>query len=259
LSARNEKSFAEGIWSPNGVAITRSWIDGGLKPRCVTRDLKWGTKVPLEEYSDKVFYVWFDAPIGYISITACYTSEWQQWWKNPENVELLQFMGKVCVCERDTTLWRERYSTMQLANHSLGRVQDNVPFHSVIFPASLIGTKENWTLVNGISTCEYLNFEGAKFSKGDNIGIFGDTVRDTNIPPEVWRYYLMANRPEQSDSNFTWEDFHAKNDNELVNNLGNFINRALKFVASHFDGAVPGIEAPLEELDTVCLRVSCKQ
>lgn len=97
MSARNEKSFAEGIWSPNGVAITRSWIDGGLKPRCVTRDLKWGTKVPLEEYSDKVFYVWFDAPIGYISITACYTSEWQQWWKNPENVELLQFMGKVCV------------------------------------------------------------------------------------------------------------------------------------------------------------------
>jgi len=116
-----------------------------LKPRCVTRDLKWGTPVPLEEYKEKVFYVWFDAPIGYISITSNYTEEWEKWWKNNQNVELFQFMGK-----------------------------DNVPFHTVIFPANLIGTHDPCTLLRHISTTEYLNYEGQKFSKGRGIGVFGD-------------------------------------------------------------------------------------
>jgi len=140
--------------------------------------LKWGTPVPLEKFKDKVFYVWFDAPIGYISITANYTDEWKQWWKNPENVELFQFMGK-----------------------------DNVPFHTVIFPSTLKGTRENWTLLHHISTTEFLNFENTKFSKSRNTGIFGDDVRETRIPPEVWRYYLLVNRPEQSDTKFMLQDF----------------------------------------------------
>jgi methionyl-tRNA synthetase len=104
LAAWTEETFAKGIWSPNGIAITRAWLAGGLHPRCITRDLKWGTPVPLEGYQDKVFYVWFDAPIGYISITACYTPEWELWWKNPENVELLQFMGKVCIVTQITVI-----------------------------------------------------------------------------------------------------------------------------------------------------------
>lgn len=119
-----KKSSTEGGWSANGINITQSWLKEGLKPRCITRDLKWGVPVPLEGYEDKVFYVWFDAPVGYPSITANYTDEWEKWWKNPEQVKLYQFMGK-----------------------------DNVPFHSVIFPGNQMGTGENWTMVNHISTC----------------------------------------------------------------------------------------------------------
>ncbi|XP_021894266.1 methionine--tRNA ligase, cytoplasmic [Carica papaya] len=150
----------------------------------------------------KVFYVWFDAPIGYVSITLCYTSDWEKWWKNPENVELFQFMGK-----------------------------DNVPFHTVMFPSTLLGTGENWTLMKTISVTEYLNYEAGKFSKSKGIGVFGNDAKDTGIPVEVWRYYLLTNRPEVSDTLFTWADLQAKLNSELLNNLGNFINRVLSFIA----------------------------
>jgi methionyl-tRNA synthetase len=180
-----------------------------LKARCITRDLRWGTPVPRDGYEEKVFYVWFDAPIGYISITACASDEWQAWWKN-ENVELVQFMGK-----------------------------DNVPFHTVIFPSTLIATRDGWTLLSNISTTEYLNYEGDKFSKSRGVGVFGDAVQSTNIPAEIWRYYLLSNRPESQDSNFLWHDFQAKNNNELLKNLGNYINRALKFVDENYDRVVP--------------------
>ncbi|KAI8968167.1 tRNA synthetases class I (M)-domain-containing protein [Mycotypha africana] len=205
-----EKSANEGKWSANGVNITQSWLKEGLKPRCITRDLKWGTPVPLDGYEDKVFYVWFDAPIGYPSITANYTDEWEKWWKNPENVKLYQFMGK-----------------------------DNVPFHSVIFPGSELGTQENWTLVNHINTCEYLNYEGGKFSKSRNVGVFGNNAKETGISPSVWRYYLMSVRPETSDSMFTWNEFITKNNSELLNNLGNFVNRAIRFIFAKYDGVIP--------------------
>lgn len=214
LQPEIEKAFqasnASGKWSANGVQITQSWLKEGLKPRCITRDLKWGTPVPLDGYEDKVFYVWFDAPIGYPSITANYTPEWEKWWKNPENVKLYQFMGK-----------------------------DNVPFHSVIFPGSELGTGENWTLVNHISTCEYLNYEGGKFSKSRNVGVFGNNAEDTGIPPSVWRYYLMSVRPETGDSMFTWNEFITKNNSELLNNLGNFVNRAIRFIFAKYDGVIP--------------------
>nr|XP_027119045.1 probable methionine--tRNA ligase [Coffea arabica] len=197
----NEMSVAGG-WSQNAIQATNAWLREGLKPRCITRDLKWGVPVPHEKYKDKVFYVWFDAPIGYVSITACYTTEWEKWWKNPEEVELFQFMGK-----------------------------DNVPFHTVMFPSTLLGTGENWTLMKTISVTEYLNYESGKFSKSKGIGVFGNDAKDTNIPIEVWRYYLLTNRPEVSDALFTWDDLRAKLNNELLKNLGNFINRVLNFIA----------------------------
>ncbi|CAL9131385.1 unnamed protein product [Musa textilis] len=191
-----------GSWSQNAIQATNAWLKEGLRPRCITRDLKWGVPVPHEKYKDKVFYVWFDAPIGYISITACYTPEWEQWWKNPDNVELYQFMGK-----------------------------DNVPFHTVMFPSTLLGTGERWTMMKTISVTEYLNYETGKFSKSKGIGVFGNDAKDTKIPTEVWRYYLLTNRPEVSDTLFTWVDLQAKLNTELLNNLGNFINRVLSFIA----------------------------
>ncbi|WJZ87791.1 hypothetical protein VitviT2T_007143 [Vitis vinifera] len=191
-----------GSWSQNAIQATHAWLKEGLKPRCITRDLKWGVPVPHEKFKDKVFYVWFDAPIGYVSITSCYTPDWEKWWKNPENVELYQFMGK-----------------------------DNVPFHTVMFPSTLLGTSENWTLMKTISVTEYLNYEAGKFSKSKGVGVFGNDAKDTNIPVEVWRYYLLTNRPEVSDTLFTWVDLQAKLNSELLNNLGNFINRVLSFIA----------------------------
>ncbi|KAL6576154.1 hypothetical protein OROHE_000625 [Orobanche hederae] len=120
---------------------------------------------------NQVLYVWFDAPIRYISTTSCYTPEWEKWWKNPEDVELFQFMGK-----------------------------DDVSFHTVLFPSTLLGTCENWNLVNSISATEFLNFESGKFSKSKGIGVSGNDVKDTKIPVEVWRYYLLSNRPENLES-----------------------------------------------------------
>ncbi|ONI22458.1 hypothetical protein PRUPE_2G130800 [Prunus persica] len=196
------KTSVAGSWSQNAIQATNAWLKEGLKQRCITRDLKWGVPVPHDNFKDKVFYVWFDAPIGYVSITKCYTDDWEKWWKNPENVELYQFMGK-----------------------------DNVPFHTVMFPSTLLGTGENWTLMKTISVTEYLNYEAGKFSKSKGIGVFGNDAKDTNIPVEVWRYYLLTNRPEVSDTLFTWADLQAKLNSELLNNLGNFINRVLSFVA----------------------------
>ncbi|KAL0491196.1 methionyl-tRNA ligase, partial [Acrasis kona] len=206
------ESSKDGEWSEVAKTITQGWLtmEEGLKPRCITRDLDWGTPVPIPKFSGKVFYVWFDAPIGYISITAnLLPNDWEKWWKDPQNVEYVQFMGK-----------------------------DNVPFHSIIFPASMIGTNEKWTKVNSLSSTEYLNYEDGKFSKSRNVGVFGNQVKETGIPSEVWRYYLIYNRPEQADSKFTWDDFMKKND-ELLKNLGNFVNRVFKFVADRFGSVVP--------------------
>ncbi|OIS99442.1 PREDICTED: probable methionine--tRNA ligase [Nicotiana attenuata] len=212
----NNMSVAGG-WSQNAIYTTHAWLREGLKPRCITRDLKWGVPVPHEKYKDKVFYVWFDAPIGYVSITSCYTTEWEKWWKNPDDVELYQFMGK-----------------------------DNVPFHTVIFPSTLLGTGENWTLMKTISVTEYLNYEAGKFSKSKGIGVFGNDAKDTNIPVEVWRYYLLTNRPEVSDTLFTWADLQAKLNSELLSNLGNFVNRVLSFIAkdsaSGYGSIIPDVE-----------------
>ncbi|CEP64045.1 methionine--tRNA ligase MES1 LALA0_S10e00958g [Lachancea lanzarotensis] len=210
IKAWVEKSSREGDWSKNSKTITNSWLREGLQPRCITRDLVWGTQVPLEKYKDKVLYVWFDAPIGYVSITANYTKKWEEWWKNPENVDLYQFMGK-----------------------------DNVPFHTVIFPGSQLGTEENWTMLHHLSTTEYLQYEGGKFSKSRGVGVFGNNAKETGVSPSVWRYYLASVRPESSDSHFSWNDFVARNNGELLANLGNFVNRLVKFANAKYNGVVP--------------------
>jgi methionyl-tRNA synthetase len=209
-----EGASSRGGWSSNARQVTAAWLRDGLKPRCITRDLKWGVGVPHAGFEDKVFYVWFDAPIGYISITAAYTPRWERWWRAPEDVELVQFLGK-----------------------------DNIPFHTVVFPGSLLATGDRWTLLERISVTEYLNYEGGKFSKSRNTGVFGDDARDTGIPADVWRYYLLATRPEQSDSEFRWADLAARNNNELLKNLGNFCHRVLDFVASSCGGRVPAVAA----------------
>ncbi|KAG0652440.1 Methionyl-tRNA synthetase [Hyphodiscus hymeniophilus] len=204
------KSSKEGAWPQNGISITNSWLTKGLEARSITRDLKWGTPIPLSGYEKKVLYVWFDACIGYPSITANYTKDWELWWRDPDNVKLYQFMGK-----------------------------DNVPFHTVIFPGSQIGTGDKWTRLNHLSTTEYLNYENGKFSKSRGVGVFGDTAQEIGVPPSVWRYYLLANRPETGDTQFDWTAFISANNTELLANFGNFVNRIIKFVNSKCGGVIP--------------------
>ncbi|KMT20269.1 hypothetical protein BVRB_1g002730 [Beta vulgaris subsp. vulgaris] len=206
------------------VTHTNNLLHNELQPKCITRDLKWG--VPVPKFKEKVLYVWFDAPLGYISITKCHTSKWELWWKNPENVELHCFMGK-----------------------------DNVPFHSVYFPSYLIGTGEKWTLPHSIHATHFLLYGAGKFSKSNGIGVFGDDAKKTDIPVEVWRYYLTSVRPETSDSRFFWKDLQAKLNSELADNLGNFINRVLTFVAKPpekgYNSVIPDVsDVVLTEMDT---------
>ncbi|KAM9910153.1 hypothetical protein OXX69_004758 [Metschnikowia pulcherrima] len=211
-----EEAAEKGAWSKNSKTITNSWLKQGLEPRGITRDLSWGTPVPLEKFKEKVLYVWFDATIGYVSITANLfkskndTDNWKKWWKNPENVDLYQFMGK-----------------------------DNVPFHTVVFPATLIGTRDKWTKLHHLNTTEYLQYEDGKFSKSRGVGVFGNNAKDTGISPSVWRYYLASVRPETSDSHFSWKEFVTKNNSELLANLGNLVNRLVKFVIAKYNGVIP--------------------
>jgi methionyl-tRNA synthetase len=224
----------KGDWTANAISIAQSWIEKGLQPRAISRDLKWGVPIPdaegisAEEYLNKVFYVWFDACIGYVSITKSYTdgedvngTNWEKWWKNPDNVDLFQFMGK-----------------------------DNVQFHSIVFPSSQLGTKQNWTKVHKISATEYLNYENGKFSKSRGVGVFGHNAKDTGIDPDIWRFYLLSRRPETADSEFKWEEFIDANNNELLKNIGNYCNRVLKFCQAKLDSKVPEAKYTDETIDT---------
>lgn len=214
LEAWMKKASVDGFWANNAIQMTQAWIRDGLKPRAITRDLKWGIPVPKPGYENKVFYVWFDAPIGYISITATLAKEkgfdYKSWWQNPEHVELFQFIGK-----------------------------DNIPFHTVIFPCTLLGSGQNWTMLYHMSSTEYLNYEAGKFSKSKGIGVFGTDAIETGIPADIWRFYIFYNRPEKSDFTFTWNDFFEKVNGELIGNLGNLINRTLAFLAKFYNGQLP--------------------
>ena len=191
----------------NVMSIAKSWLNTGLTSRCITRDLNWGTPVPisidpiLEKYQDKVFYVWFDAPFGYYSILAHAIPNWK---------ELLQSSNL------------EWIST---------QAKDNIPFHTIVFPASILGSKLSYPLINKICSTDYLLYEGKKFSKSEGVGLFGDQVmnisKKMNINEDYWRFYLVKIRPETQDSSFSLEDFVSTIETDLVNNIGNFINRCI--------------------------------
>ena len=209
----------KGIWPDIAYSVAKKWLKEGLQERGITRDLKWGFAVPKEGFEGKVFYVWFDAPIGYIGITKQWSDEkpdernWEDWWLNPENVIHTEFMGK-----------------------------DNIPFHSITFPATLRGTKENWTEVSFLKGMNWLNFAGGKFSKSAKRGIFLDDALK-EFPADYWRYWLMANAPESDDSSFTFETFAATINKDLNDVLGNFINRVTKMTVKDFGTNVPALGA----------------
>ncbi|XP_076618591.1 methionyl-tRNA synthetase 1 [Colletes latitarsis] len=222
---RKWSTTVEKGWSGVARVVAKPWLRDGLKPRCITRDLKWGIPVPAEGFENKVFYVWFDAPFGYMSITKKYSKEFEQWWKPKDvNVDLYQFMAK-----------------------------DNVPFHVIMFPACLLAADDGYTLVKHLMATEYLNYEDTKFSKSRGIGVFGTDARETGIPADVWRFYLVYVRPETQDSNFNWVDLAIKNNSELLNNFGNFVNRALVFTEKYFDSKIPSMELQDDDLMLLAL------
>ena len=218
----------EPYWPDVAYSIAQKWLKEGLQERCITRDLKWGFPVNKPGYEDKVFYVWFDAPIGYIGITKQWADEkpaerdWKKWWLNAEDVRYVEFMGK-----------------------------DNVPFHAIFFPAMLLGTGEKWTFVDYLKGMSYLTFEGGKFSKSEQRGVFADKAIE-EFPADYWRYWLMANAPEASDSSFTFDSFVGTVNKELNGVLGNFVSRVVKMTASKIGAEVPaGGEATVAEEELV--------
>ncbi|CAG9794167.1 unnamed protein product [Diatraea saccharalis] len=225
-SIRTWISSTSNNWSPAARGVCRAWLREPLRARALTRDLRWGVPVPIERYTHKVFYVWFDAPIGYLSITQNATKQYEKWWKPDKeyDVKLYQFMAK-----------------------------DNVPFHTIMFPATLIGINEGHLLVNYLFATEYLNYEEGKFSKSRGVGVFGTDAQDTGIPSDVWRFYLASIRPETSDSSFSWAELGTRNNSELLNNLGNFCHRSLSFCANSFKGVVPDVTPSRDDYELIAL------
>lgn len=203
-------------WKTNVYGQCKSWLDMGLHPRAVSRDLDWGVPVPLAEGEGKVLYVWFDAPIGYISNTKeLFPNDWETWWKS-EDTKLVHFIGK-----------------------------DNIVFHCIVFPA-MLKAEGSYILPENVPANEFLNLEGDKISTSRNWAVWlHEYLVDFPGQQDILRYVLTANAPETKDNDFTWKDFQARNNNELVAILGNFVNRALVLTQKYFDGKVP----PIHELN----------
>ncbi|MGE5565709.1 MAG: methionine--tRNA ligase [Parcubacteria group bacterium] len=218
-------------WPLLAKSIAYKHLDEGLIDRGITRDLAWGVPVmkdgvPRSGFEDKVFYVWFDAPIEYIAATAEWADsnggDWERWWrtdKGADDVRYVEFMGK-----------------------------DNVAFHTVSFPATILGSGEPWKMVDMLKAFNWLNWYGGKFSTSQKRGVFMDAAIEL-LPADLWRWYLTANAPEGSDTAFTWEQFASAVNRDLADVLGNFVNRIVKFCESRFEGRVPegGEPGPLEE------------
>ena len=196
-------------WKSNVYGQCKSWLDGGLQPRAVSRDLDWGIPVPVEGAEGKVLYVWFDAPIGYISATKELTPDWEKYWKDPET-KLVHFIGK-----------------------------DNIVFHCIVFP-SMLRAHGDYILPENVPANEFLNLEGEKISTSQGWAVWLHEYLD-ELPgkEDVLRYVLCANAPETKDNDFTWKDYQTRNNNELVAVLGNFVNRALVLTRKYYDGRVP--------------------
>ncbi|KAI5184722.1 methionyl-tRNA synthetase [Nematocida homosporus] len=209
-------------WTSAARQIAMDWKGKDLQERCITRDLKyqWGVPVPLPEYKGKVLYVWFDAPIGYITFTEAIGR--LDWWTD-KNVDLYEFMGK-----------------------------DNVFFHSVFFPAILMGTKSEYNFPKVISSTHYLMYEKGKFSKSQGRGIFGkDLLEDRMGCAGAWRFHLLRTRPETSDSNFSWREFHESYHTMLINTIGNLCNRVLSFITKQANGCIVATSLPEAEKETL--------
>ncbi|MEV0274894.1 methionine--tRNA ligase [Streptomyces sp. NPDC050610] len=215
-------------WPTLSSSIARKWLTEGLHDRAITRDLDWGVPVPADVWPElaaegKVFYVWFDAPIEYIAATKEWqdsaddgSRDWKSWWYEADDVRYTEFMGK-----------------------------DNVPFHTVMFPATEIGTREPWKRVDYVKSFNWLNYYGGKFSTSQKRGIFtGDALEI--LPADYWRYFMMANAPESDDTSFSWELFSSVVNKDLADTLGNFVNRVLSFSRKRFGDAVPAGSAPGE-------------
>ena len=208
-------------WKTNVYGQCKSWIDMGLQPRAVSRDLDWGVPVPVEGADGKVLYVWFDAPIGYISNTKeLLPDTWETYWKDPET-RIINFIGK-----------------------------DNIVFHCIVFPTMLSAYGDNFQLPDNVPANEFLNLEGDKISTSRNWAVWlHEYLVDFPGKQDVLRYVLTANAPETKDNDFTWRDFQARNNNELVAILGNFVNRAIVLTHKYFEGKVPAAGA-LQDVDT---------
>ena len=207
-------------WRTNVYGQVKSWLDGGLQPRAVTRDLDWGVPVPVEGAEGKVLYVWFDAPIGYISNTQeLLPDSWEKWWKSPDT-RLIHFIGK-----------------------------DNIVFHCIVFPAMLKAYGDGYILPDNVPANEFLNLEGDKISTSRGWAVWAhEYLKDFPGKQDVLRYVLTANAPQTSDNDFSWKDFQNRNNNELVAVFGNFVNRAMVPTHKYFGGKVPPC-GPLEEID----------
>lgn len=217
-------------WRKNVYGQCKSWIDSGLQPRAMTRDLDWGIPVPIEGAEGKVLYVWFDAPIGYISNTVELCAQqperwgtWQKWWQDPET-RLIHFIGK-----------------------------DNIVFHCIIFP-SMMRVHGDYIMPDNVPSNEFLNLEGEKISTSQNWAVWlHEYLQDFPGKQDVLRYVLTANAPETSDNDFTWKDFQNRNNNELVATLGNFVNRAIVLTHKYFEGVVPAC-GELQPVDETALE-----
>jgi methionyl-tRNA synthetase len=211
-------------WPVLTTSIAYKWLDEGLKDRSITRDLSWGVPVDRPGFEDKVWYVWFDAPIEYLGATKEWAdagtgdADWRSWWFDADDVTYTQFMAK-----------------------------DNVPFHTVSFPSTIIGSREPWKLADYIKGFNWLTYYGGKFSTSRGVGVFMDDAIEL-LPADYWRYYLIANAPESSDASFTWEGFATAVNKDLADTFGNFVNRSLTFTNRSVGGAVPdgGTPGPVE-------------
>ncbi len=212
-------------WKPNVYGQCKSWIDMGLQPRAVSRDLDWGVPVPIDGEEGKVLYVWFDAPIGYISATRELTPEWEKYWKDPET-RLLHFIGK-----------------------------DNIVFHCIVFP-SMLKAEGSFILPDNVPANEFLNLEGDKISTSRNWAVWlHEYLEDFKDQQDALRYVLTANAPETKDNDFTWKDFQAHNNNELVAIYGNFVNRATVLTHKYYNGLVPQPSSFTEEDNEVLQQI----